>query len=135
MAADYLIDVNARIVYVRLCGVVTAAELNENRLRMIDDPAFDPTFSELVDARLVTTLALSGEHLRELAQASVFAEVARRAFVVPNNVHFGLVQMFQIHRVIAGGHEAIQTFTDAESATKWLGLASDYSLGAAGFNL
>lgn len=135
MAADYLIDVNARMVYVRLCGVVTAAELNENRLRMMDDPAFDPTFSELVDAWLVTTLALSGEHLRELAQASVFAEAARRAFVVPNNVHFGLVQMFQIHRVIAGSHEALQTFTDAESATKWLELASDYFLGAAGFNL
>lgn len=122
MAADYTIDTNNRTVRVTYSGRVTIAEMYDARRRMVNDPAFDPTFSQLVDAQPVTIFEMNGYSVKQFAQEQVFSPGARRAIVASNAPDLGLARMFQIYRQLAGGTETTEIFSDMDKAREWLGL-------------
>ena len=94
----------------------------DGRRRMMSDPAFDPSFSQLVDTRPVTTFEMNGYTVKQFAQEHVLAPGSRRALVMSRPRDLGLARMFQIYRRLAGGTEATEIFSDMEAAQKWLGL-------------
>lgn len=132
MALTYVIHANVRLVYITLYDVVTFAEFVDARRRLMAEAAFDPTFSQLLDMRSVSSLRITGDSVRELAHESAFAGTSQRAIVVPNNLHSDMAQIYATYRLLEGGKERIRIFADMDSAIKWLGLSSDYSLRAAG---
>lgn len=123
MAADYIIDTKTRSIRIVFSGSVSVAEMYEGRHQMMSDPAFDRSFSHLVDARSVDTIEMNGYTVKQFAQEQVLAASARRAIVIPRS-RDGLARMFQIYRELAGGTEEIEIFSDIQTARKWLGLPS-----------
>jgi hypothetical protein len=125
VAADYTIDTYTRSIRIAYSGAVSVAEMYEGRRQMMADPAFDRSFSHLVDTRGVETIEMNGFTIKQFAQEQVLGGGARRAIVIPRVHDAGLARMFQIYRELAGGAEEIEIFTDIEAARKWLGLPSE----------
>ena len=123
MATDYVIDTSLRLVRTTPSGHVTAAEIGDLRRRLLADAAFDPTFSQLIDASAVTKLDMGApatDTIRALAQQYLFAPRSRQAIVVSAPHDLGLFRMFQTYRELAGGQEDIHICTTMEEALVWL---------------
>jgi hypothetical protein len=86
------------------------------------EAAFDPTFSQLLDMRSVSSLRMTGDSVRELSHESAFSGTSQRAIVASDNLHSDIAQTYVTYRFLAGGTERIHIFPDMDSAMKWLGL-------------
>jgi hypothetical protein len=89
--------------------------------RLAKDPAFDSSFSQLLDFRDVKTIGISNEHIIQLAEIRIFSPASKRAFVAPEAVKFGMARMYEAYRVPKGDHR-IQVFADYGEAVEWLDL-------------
>lgn len=123
MATAYTIDPSNKLIRVVYSGRVPIAEMYDCRRRLMGDPAFDSAFSQLVDARAVTSFEMNGYTVKRWAEEHVAAAGARRAIVMSRTPDLGLARMFQIYREIAGGAEKIEVFNDITQAHKWLRLS------------
>jgi hypothetical protein len=120
MPASYFIDVVRRIVFSRSWGVFTEAEVNSHNYALLHDSRLDPGFGRLADFREVTDFRLSGALVREAADLVSYAPRARRAFIVSNDLAYGLSRMFQ-----RGADVSDEDFTvvrDLPSGMEWVGL-------------
>jgi hypothetical protein len=85
----------------------------------LEDPDFDPSFSQLLDLTEVTKVDVDAEVIRTPAQTSVFSLGARRAFVADNPVMFGFARMFEMLHETRGG-AGVQVFRSRDEALRWL---------------
>lgn len=122
MPCSYEIDLAHDLVRTHFSGVLTLVDVEANRQRMINDPAFRPDLSQLIDLRDVTTFGLTAAEIRDLTTKSDFGPDSRRALILPANrgVVFGMARMFQTYREVRSGREQIQTFDSLEDAMAWL---------------
>lgn len=120
MPATYHIDPARRLVVSTFMGNVSDAEVEKVIAAMASDPAFDPRFNNLVDARAVTDLAITTPAIRQSAERELFAESSRRAFVVSDDAAYGVARMFQSLDVHGG--ERVGIFRDLAEAERWLGV-------------
>ncbi|MGB7280925.1 MAG: hypothetical protein WBE13_01585 [Candidatus Acidiferrum sp.] len=90
---------------------------HQNRLR--DDPDFDPAYSQLMDFTHVTQILLTAADIQQLALSNIFSKESRRAFLVANDLAFGLARMFEILRE-SGGERGIRVFRNLEEALDWV---------------
>jgi hypothetical protein len=127
MPSDYTIDEDERVVRVTGAGPLSDADLLEQRVRIRDDPAFDPGYSFLVDLRAVTEVLLSAQVVARLARDPISTPGVRRAIVlptaepgaaVPHPLAFGLGRVFQSIAALRG--EDVEVFTDIGAAVDWL---------------
>jgi hypothetical protein len=117
---SYGIDPQRRLVISRAWGVLSDADLHEHYAQISADPAFDPAYRQFADLREVTELAVSAAAVEIAAKVPVFSPGARRAFVAPADLHFGMARMFGIYAEDSG--QVVQVFRDAHAAEAWLGL-------------
>jgi hypothetical protein len=120
MATQYGIDFVNRIIRTRLTGVITHADYAGHLRKLATDPAFDPTFSELVQF---------GEppleiHLSFMAFSSgrdPFSTTSNRAIVAPpeQEAVYGIARMFQLAKDERPNIRIFPTTADAE---EWLGV-------------
>ena len=120
MPEGYQIDVARRLVMSRAWGVFSTAEFLAHFEAVVTDPAFDPTFAQLVDLRDVTSFNLDTGTLRAKAGASFFHPGVRRAIVAPSDLGFGLARMFGTYAESAS--QTIAVFRAIDEAEHWLGL-------------
>ena len=129
MPSDYAIDPAAGVVYINGSGVLTDADLLEQRVRLRSDPAFKPGYCLLVDFTHVTAVQLSAETVRFLAHERITAPGVRRAIVLPMAAEsdsspqahpYGLSRMFQLSAEYTG--ENVEVFTDLAESRRWLGI-------------
>lgn len=118
MPTLYKIDKERRLVMTTVSGVPTFAEAVEFQNNLKNDPDFDPSFSHLMDFRSVSRVDLTGDEIRALAVANVFSANSRRAFLVNNDVGYGIGRMFGTLREITGDHGA-RVFRDLDQALEW----------------
>jgi hypothetical protein len=123
MPSSYEIDVAIRLVRARLWGVVTFPDLKSNRLRMMEDPAFKPDFSQLTDLSDATKIAMTPAEIREFARLLPFTPDSRRAIVAPSDAAFGLARMFGIYREEIVSNDPLRVFRNFKDAEDWLGLS------------
>ena len=121
MPADFYIDAPRRLVFSRGTGVLTFADCRGHMERLLGEPGFRPEFNQLIDFRDVTDVAISAEEIVLLAARNVFSPKSRRAFVVANDLQFGLARMFRSYRENAG-EKGIQIFREMKEALVWLAL-------------
>jgi hypothetical protein len=119
MPAFYKIDKERRLIVSTATGVFNREESLSHRRRLLADPDFDPSYSQLVDFTNVTQFDLSSEDVRQLAHNSVFAPNARRAFIVASDFAFGLGRMYEMLREGAG-ENGIRVFRELDDALDWV---------------
>lgn len=122
MPASYSIDHARRMVFSRGWGELTDADLAGHQATLLADPAFDPTYAQLCDLRDVASEArVTTAAVHHLAGRDVFAPWARRAFVAPRPLSFGLARIFALLRECRG-ELAIEVFREIAPARHWVGL-------------
>lgn len=102
-----------------ISGEVTREEVFGFRRELVSNPDFHPGMSQLLDfrgARFLPDLPF----LSSMAEDDPFAPGARRALVVPDQVHFGIARAYGM----LSGHEGegMHIFHDWEEACAWLGI-------------
>ena len=119
MPASYTIDKERRLVTSTMTGVLTQAEVLEQVHQLVTDPTVDPAFSQLVDCRQVTELKCSAEEVRQIATTDIFSAQSRRAFLVTDDLLYGLARMYEIHRELRG-EGGIRVFRNVDEAMEWV---------------
>ena len=121
MPFSHHVDAEQCTVFTTLSGEVSFAEANAFLRTLQEDPAYDSSFSELVDLMQVTGTTMSGDDMRRLAERDPFAPASKRAFVVPNALVYGLSRMYESHSSLRA-ERRIRIFTSFPEARAWLGL-------------
>ena len=119
MSAYYKIDKERRLVMSSGSGVLTKEDVLGHMDRLSKDPDFDPHFSQLADFTQLTETAIGPEDIRLFARVDLFSPNSRRAMVVKDDLQFGLLRMFEIHRDL-NGETGIRIFRNFDEAMEWI---------------
>ncbi len=119
MSAFYKIDKKRRLVLSSGSGVLTIEDILGHQERLLKDRDFDPDFAQLSDFTQFTKIDLTSTDVRNAARKSIFSPLSRRAFVVKNDLQYGLARMFELHRDSAG-EAGIRIFRNLEDALDWV---------------
>ena len=106
---------------------VTFREIQNHQDQLLTDPAFDPSFSQLIDVTAATDLDLTVAEMKETTRRRIVSTGSRRAFVASS------MHILTIGRLMQTYHEAhheveVHIFLDRGKALKWLGIADDSGL-------
>src|SRR5579862_5179510 len=119
MSASYKIDKERRLVMTSGVGVLTKEDVQAHMDRLSSDPDFDPDFSQLADFREITVVEFGPEDVRQFAQREIYSPFSRRAFLVKNDLQFGLARMFETYREL-NGESGIRVFRSFDEAMQWI---------------
>lgn len=128
MAAQHIIDTEARLIITRWKGDAIDIELIEALKRYQRDIQTNPEYldyNELVDFREAGTLQVSTEGIKSIGRiASATDGEARHrklALIVASDLAFGLARMYEVYRdVVRKSNKEIRTFKDEDEARDWL---------------
>ena len=120
MPASYRIDVARRLVLSRAWGVFTAQELYDHFTSLAANPAFDPSFPQLVDLRGVERPYMEPSIIRRHALEFLFGPGTQRALVTASDVAYELARMYG--NFAAYVPQNVRVFRDMHDAEHWLGL-------------
>lgn len=110
-------DVN-RIVRTIFSGTVTHSDPGENNRKLRCDPAFDPTFSEIIEFEANAVVRFGSTDIMFLLKSNLFAKTSRRAIVVGSRPSiYGTARIFQL---VADDHCCIRVFRTLDEAMSWL---------------
>ncbi len=110
------------MVFSTFQGVVTKEDISGQVEGFKTDPAFEPRFNHLIDARGATRIDLSSDGMRAVSMHSIFNEKSRRAVVAEKDETFGIARMYQSLREAHEKPDQVQVFRDMAEARRWLGL-------------
>ena len=100
-------------------GTFNKEEALSHQNRLLADPDFDPSYSQLIDFTHTTKIDLTAADIQQLAVRNIFSPESRRAFLVPNDLAFGLGRMYEILRE-AAGERGIRIFRNLDEALDWV---------------
>lgn len=116
----YRIDQTQRLVTVEATGKVSIAEALDVQQRIRTDRTFDPTYAMLADYRAADLSEFDAEELRCNAENTPFLSVSPRAYVVGDDLGFGILRMFEIYNEHGKHGLVIKVFRDMDSAQRWI---------------
>ena len=119
MSAFYKIEKERRLVMTSGSGVLTREDILGHQERLLNDPDFDPTFSQLIDFTQLTNTDITPADVQTAALRNIFSPSSRRALLVKNDFQYGLARMFEIHRDLAG-ETGIRVFRVLDEALDWV---------------
>jgi hypothetical protein len=119
MPEFYKIDRERRLVLSSASGVFSRADAVAHMEKLLKDPDFDPSYSQIADFTQVTKIDLTARDIHELAQRSIFSSHSRRAFIAPSDVAYGLGRMFGMLRENQS-EMGIRVFRTLEDALDWV---------------
>ena|ERR1051326_1288232 len=125
MPASFNINITHGVVFSTGTGVFTHADFVAHMKAVRSDPRFKPELNQLVDCRAITKMELTTTQIKDLASRSLFSPKSRRAFVVSNELQFGMTRMFAAYRDIAE-RQTVMVFRTLPDALAWLGLPPDF---------
>jgi hypothetical protein len=121
MSTRYSIDPQRHLVLTVFEGDVSDTDLRAHVEALEADARFDREMAELVDMSRVTRASVTSDGIRAVASAPVHALNARRAFVAPTDLLYGLSRMYQSYW--SRGHDdEVAIFRSVEPALQWLGV-------------
>jgi hypothetical protein len=127
------VDAVARVRHAVLEGTVGDDELVDSYAAVIDDPDFDPTLNDLVDARAVRRVDVTPAGLRKVAdliqQIDRLALPTKVAIVAADDVAFDTARMYQVVRTGQHAPAEHRVFRDMAEARRWLGLGPERDHG------
>jgi hypothetical protein len=126
ISAVYKIDKERRLVLSSGTGTLTKEDILGHMDRLSKDLDFDPKFSQLADFTQITKLEIGPEDIRQLAEVDLFSPQSRRAMVAKDDLQFGLLRMFEIHRDL-NGETGIRGFRNFDEAMAWVAVTEPVS--------
>jgi len=99
-------------------GVLTREDMVGHQNRLLKDPDFDPSFSQIIDFTNLTRVDIRPEDILFLAERNVFSPKSHRALLADNDLAFGLARMYEMIRE-AKGETGVRVFRDREAALAW----------------
>ena len=97
MPITLTIDSEKRIVYSALHGIIHEAEFLAQPQRIQNHPAFDPSFSEIIDLRGITDVQVPPESIRQLAATeSICNRESKHVVIAPSGLIMDFARMFQL---------------------------------------
>lgn len=117
---SYDIDTALRLVVVTYVGKVTLETLAAAQAEARRRPDFDPSFALLFDYRRADASAIDTAAVKRIASSTPFGPSAPRAFVVADDVGYGLVRMFRAYSELAGHGDMVEAFRDRDEAIRWI---------------
>ena len=118
MTASYEIDRCRRLVISRAWDVVTDEELIDHYVDLRRDPAFDPTYRQLVELRGVRRFDTAVVAVEAAARLRVFAPRVRRAIVAPEDAAFERARQFAFFAGLQA--QRVEVFRTERAAMEWL---------------
>jgi hypothetical protein len=115
MAHSYWIDLEKDLVYLKMWGTITDAEIIEQRAERKCDPLFCPTRPVLIDLTSVTDFALTVDFVRQCGRDDREYALTHRAYVVRSQYAYGTLRMYQILQ----DQNPVAIFLDADDAEQW----------------
>lgn len=128
MPTSYTIDSARNLVYTMFSGATSDLDLIAHISALQADPRFRPDMAELVDLSAITRADVTSSGIRSVARTPLHARTARRAFVAPTDVLFGLTRMYQSYWN-DGAEDRLAIFRAREPALEWLGLSDASTTG------
>lgn len=115
MAIEVTVDVEARVVVLRLTQTVTRADFVAARSTVTSAQGWQPSFAHILDFTGIEKLELSHDDVQTLATAKPIFELSAPQILVarPRSVNFGLARMFQIY---AEGRREVHVVDSMEDA-------------------
>jgi hypothetical protein len=86
---------------------------------------FDPECMQIADFRLNVPSRWSPDEMQEVLAQEPFAPTARRAFVGPTDIVYGLARMYSTLGEALGKGGIIRVFREMDEAREWLGLGPE----------
>jgi hypothetical protein len=127
MPVRYVIYKKHRLVLTVGEGYVTADEIKTHQDQLLADPAFDPSFSQLIDVTTTLTLALSPQETKEIAHRRIVGPNSKRAFVASSIHVFVMGRLMELYH--EEHHEVdVHIFEHRDEALQWLGVPEDSGL-------
>jgi hypothetical protein len=114
------IDTALRLVIVTYVGKVTLASLAAAQAEARRHPDFDPGFALLFDYTKADPSEIDTAAVKRIAAGTPFGPAAPRAFVVADDVGYGLVRMFRAYSELAGRGDMVEAFRDRDEAIRWI---------------
>src|SRR5467141_5469858 len=119
MPLSYEIDKVRKLVRNTGSGYVAKEEVFAQQDQLLNDPDFDPSFSQLADFAQLTDTDIGMSDLGTFAQRDAFSVSSRRAIIVSGDIAYGFAKIFELYRQLAGAH-GIRVFRTSEEASDWL---------------
>ena len=119
MPFAYVIDLERGILFTRAWGRFTDDDVLEHQRRKKVDPDFDPGYRELVDLSQVEEFELTVDGILEIVANDNWGNKARRAFISPTDVIFGMARMYET--LLDGAPQEVAVFRTVSEAWQWLG--------------
>ena len=119
MPICYKIDKDRKLVLSTGSGFVTKMEALAHQDQVLNDPDFDPSFSQLADFAQLTNTDIGMSDLGTFAQRDAFSISSRRAIIVSGDIAYGFAKIFELYRQLAGAH-GIRVFRTSDEAWNWL---------------
>src|SRR5881296_303434 len=122
MPARHVLDVEQRLVYSRLSGIVILDDVVRLIASIRADPQFDSAFAEIVDLSNASDVRLGYQEFKRLEELDPFADGSKRAFVIPTNpAVYGVTRMYHL---IHNEDPAIKIFRTEKEAREWVKTAT-----------
>lgn len=119
MPYSYSIDARRRLVVSRASGVFTPEDVVAVRELVARDPAFDPTYDQIIDLTEATDLKFDYDTMLAVAASSLSQSFVRRAIVARTAAQYSLACIFQVASEQSG--QRIDIFATFEEAAEWMG--------------
>jgi hypothetical protein len=120
LPAEYVIDVERKLVTSRAWGVLTDDDVAEHYRALRADPLFDPTYRQLVDMTGITKDLVDVRAKQQASLNQIFVPGVRRAWVASQDYTFGMARMYAVAAENQG--QTIGVFRARAEAEEWLGL-------------
>jgi hypothetical protein len=117
----YAIDKDRQLIITTASDRVTYEEIKDHQGRLLRDSNFDPRFNQIIDMTAVTTLDISIEEAKRIAQRPLFSKTSRRAFVASDPGVFGMGRLMEAYNEMSDAASRTYVFSDLPSALIWLG--------------
>jgi hypothetical protein len=121
MPADFIIDVQAGVVFTKAVGDLVLADMWGHRERLLAHPDFRPELNQLMDLRECSPLQLTADQILQIARPRVYSDNSRRALLVSSDLQYGLSRMFETFNEL-NGDTNVRVFRDERQALDFLGI-------------
>ena len=96
MSTQFAIDVKQRLVVTTFAGENSEEEIIGLASKIQSHPDFDPSFSEIIDCRAISTVGISTAGVGRIARRkNIFDLASLHVIVAPRDHIFGLARMGQ----------------------------------------
>jgi hypothetical protein len=96
VSAQFAIDVERRLVVTTFAGENSEEEIIGLASKIQSHPDFDPSFSEIIDCRAISTVGISTAGVGRIARRkNIFDPASLHVIVAPQDHIFGLARMGQ----------------------------------------